>query len=123
MAEKDLWASWNGAVMPLSSVRVSPLDRAYLFGDAAYEVMRVYGGQPFMLAAHRERLRMSLEALKIPADLSSLNERLAALMARAGAAEAAIYLQVSRGEAPRSHLPPAGMRPNELVWIEPLPPD
>ncbi len=123
MTETSLWASWNGAILPLSDVRVSPLDRAYLFGDAVYEVMRVYDGRPFMLAAHLDRLRASLDALMIPADVAGLRGRLAALIAKAGVRDAAIYLQISRGEAPRSHVPPAGMRPNELAWIDPLAPD
>lgn len=120
MADKRVWALWNGALMPLDDVRVSPLDRAYLFGDAAYEVLRVYGGHTFMMAEHIGRLRASLDVLMIPADLSSLAQRLESLVAHAGAEHAAIYVQISRGEAKRSHLPPSGMRPNELAWVEPL---
>jgi D-alanine transaminase len=119
----ECWALWNGALLPLADVRVSPLDRAYLFGDAVYEVMRLYDGKIFMRGEHLERLRASLEALMIGADLTGLSDRLDRLVAHANVREAALYIQISRGEAKRSHIPPAGMRPNELVWLEPLPAD
>lgn len=117
------WALWNGSLMPLAAVRVSPLDRAYLFGDAVYEVMRVYGRRPFMMAAHLDRLKASLDALMIVHDVSAVGERIRRLIAQAGVPEAAVYVQVSRGEGKRAHVPPAGMRPNELLWIDPLPQD
>jgi len=40
-------ANINGVQMPLSEVVVPALDRGFLFGDAVYEVLRVYGGKPF----------------------------------------------------------------------------
>ncbi len=46
----------NGEYLPLAEARVSPLDRAFLFGDAVYEVVPVYGGRPFRLREHLDRL-------------------------------------------------------------------
>lgn len=45
-------ASWNGEIMPLTEVRVPVLDRAFLFGDAIYEALRVYEGRPFLVDEH-----------------------------------------------------------------------
>jgi len=53
----------NGAYLPLREARVSPLDRAFLYADAVYEVMPVYGRRPFRFAAHCERLERSLREL------------------------------------------------------------
>ena len=50
--------------------RVSPLDRAFLFGDAVYEVIPVYGGRPFRLREHLDRLNRSLAAIRMPAPRS-----------------------------------------------------
>ncbi len=55
----------NGAYLPLSEARVSPLDRAFLFGDAVYEVIPVYGGRPFRLREHLDRLNRSLAAIRM----------------------------------------------------------
>ena len=46
----------NGAYLPLAEARVSPLDRAFLFGDAVYEVVPVYASRPFRLREHLDRL-------------------------------------------------------------------
>ena len=40
----------NGAYLPLSEARISPLDRGFLYADGVYEVMPVYGGRPFRFA-------------------------------------------------------------------------
>jgi len=46
----------NGEYLPLAEARVSPLDRAFLFGDAVYEVVPVYASRPFRLREHLDRL-------------------------------------------------------------------
>jgi D-alanine transaminase len=114
-------ANWNGVEMPLADVRVSVLDRSFLFGDAIYEVLRVYSGIPFRLQDHLDRLTRNLEKLKIPADVGRLAERMDATLQNSGLDEASIYLHVSRGEAPRTHrLPVPAPRPNELIYVQPF---
>lgn len=110
-------AFWNGRLMPLDEVRVSVLDRAYLFGDAAYEVIRVYRGRPWLFPEHERRLARSLAELGIAHALPRLAGQIQDLLAADGVADAGVYVQVSRGEAPRSHVPPAAMTPNELVYL------
>jgi D-alanine transaminase len=117
----------NGSFLPLAEARVSPLDRAFLFGDAVYEVVPVYGGRPFRLREHLDRLNRSLAALRMPAPRS--HPEWAAicleLAAQAGGQDCYIYLQVSRGaEVGRNHAWPEGLTPTLFAYataLEPLP--
>ena len=112
------WANWNGVEMPLSEVRVSVTDRAYLFGDGVYEVFRVYNGQMFLDRPHFARLRDSLAQLRIVTDVDRLEQRVRDTLAHSGVREGQVYLQVSRGEAPRSHaFPHPAVIPNELIYV------
>ena len=60
----------NGEYLPLGEARVSPLDRGFLFADAVYEVVPVYGGRPFRLREHLDRLTRSLAAIRMAPPLS-----------------------------------------------------
>ncbi len=60
-------ANLNGEVMPLAEARISALDRGFLFGDAVYEVLRVYQGRPWLEEEHFQRLERSLAAIRIAA--------------------------------------------------------
>ena len=55
----------NGAFMPLDEVKISIEDRGFQFGDGVYEVVRTYGGVPFQLDAHLERLERSAHAIHL----------------------------------------------------------
>ncbi len=114
----------NGEFVALESARISPLDRGFLFGDAVYEVIPVYGGTPFRLDAHLRRLTHSLEATQIPAplDASAWAAVLARLIEAAGGGDLSIYLQISRG-APshRDHAFPEAAEPTVFVMASPLP--
>jgi D-alanine transaminase len=114
-------ANVDGQLLPLAEVRVSALDRGFLFGDAVYEVLRVYGGKPWLADEHFTRLARSLEAIRLAGvDLGRLRRRMAETMAAAGCAEALVYIQVTRGAAPRSHPFPKDARPYELLWVQPF---
>lgn len=113
-------AYWNGRLMPLAEVRVPVLDRGYLFGDAAYEVIRVYRGKPWLFSEHERRLARSLGELGFDARVDDLEGKIERLLAADGVTDAGVYVQVSRGEAPRSHVPPVGMKANELVYLLPV---
>lgn len=105
--------------MPLDEVRVSVLDRAFLFGDAVYEVLRVYRGRPFLEQEHLDRLRRSLKEVAIHSDVDRIAARMHETLHNSGAQEGLIYIQVTRGEAPRTHrFPDDGTRPNELIYVQ-----
>jgi len=105
----------NGQIVPFGEARISPLDRGFLFGDAVYEAIKVLGGRLLFLDRHLERLAASLAALRI-ASPGELAPELAALVAANNLGDGVVYLQVTRGVAPRrSHLPPAGLEPTVIA--------
>jgi D-alanine transaminase len=107
----------NGEYLPKDRARLSVDDRGFVFGDGIYEVVRVIEGRIFAWSEHAARLTRGVSAVKIPfssADVAGLeavcNRLLVDNDLRAG--EATIYLQVTRGAAPRTHyFPPAGTPP------------
>jgi D-alanine transaminase len=110
----------NGVYQPLADARVSPLDRAFLFGDAVYEVIPVYGGRPFRLREHLDRLNRSLDAIGMAAPRTHRQwcDICARLLAQEGAGESYIYLQVSRGaEVGRNHAWPDGLAPTLFAYV------
>jgi D-alanine transaminase len=112
-------ANWNGELMPLADVRVSVLDRGFLFGDGIYEVLRVYGGRPFLCADHIRRLRRSIGEVRITCDVERLERRMHETLAASGVKEGLIYIQVTRGAARRTHrFPDPPVAPNELIYVE-----
>ncbi len=60
----------NGQYLPAAEAQVSVMDRGFLLGDGVYEVIPVYGGQPFRLAQHLQRLRNSLTEIRLDLDIS-----------------------------------------------------
>jgi D-alanine transaminase len=115
----------DGVFLPLAEARISPLDRGFLFGDAVYEVIPVYGSRPFRLREHLDRLNRSLAALRMPAPRShpewaAICRR---LIAQDGGGESYLYLQVTRGAEPgRSHAWTDGGAPTLFAYATALPP-
>ena len=95
----------NGDFRQLQDIRISALDRGFLFADAVYEVIPVYAGRLFRRDAHLDRLARSLAGIRIedPLDRPAWNALLDAIVAQNGGGHQAVYLQVSRGVAPRDH--------------------
>ena len=116
----------SGHYLPLAEARVSPLDRAFLFGDAVYEVLPVYASRPFRLREHLERLNRSLVGIRMSPPLSHADwaQLCQQLIARNSAREAYLYLQVTRGaELGRNHAWPENLRPTLFAYataLEPL---
>jgi D-alanine transaminase len=112
-------ANLNGQLMPLEEARVPALDRGFLFGDAVYEVLRVYGGRPWLADEHFARLGRSLDAVRIRGvDLERLRRRMLETIAAGSFREATAYLQVTRGAAPRKHPFPANVMPLEFLYVQ-----
>lgn len=106
----------NGDYGALEAGRVSVEDRGFQFGDGVYEVIRFYGGRPFRLGEHLRRLRQSLEGIEIPLPepLPKIEE--VCRRVAEGLPEAQVYLQVTRGAAPRVHAFPKGIRPTFVAY-------
>ncbi|MCI0682202.1 MAG: aminotransferase class IV [Gemmataceae bacterium] len=113
-------ANLNGQIMPLEEVKVSALDRGFLFGDAVYEVVRIYQGRPWLEDEHFQRLARSLEAIRIHGvDLVRLRRRVHDTIEAGQFREAMFYIQITRGTSmPRRHAFPKQATPLELVWVE-----
>jgi len=124
----------NGEFLPLQDAKVSVNDRGFLFGDGVYEVTPAYGGRLFRFPQHLARMRKGLAAIDIKFDAAVLEAVKNELLARNGldASPAAyVYVQVTRGAAPRSHAfpnPPAAPgvygfanpyhRPSQERWAQ-----
>jgi D-alanine transaminase len=96
----------NGSFLPKQDIKISPDDRGFLFGDGIYEVMKWYAGFFYDPQGHLERLRRSMREIRI--DWSQSGDFLAVSreLIRANSLDnehALIYLQVTRGTAPRNH--------------------
>jgi len=104
----------DGSYVPADEARISPFDRGFLFADAVYEVIPVFGGKPLLLGNHLARLDNSLNELKIsnPHDEPVWSDIIIKLIEANGGGDIAIYVQVSRGaETGRDHFFPEGTAP------------
>ena len=112
----------NGRFLALADASVSIDDRGFQFGDGVYEVIRTYRGRPFKLHAHLARLNRSAQAIALPQPYSL--ERWAAYIEEglrlAAFAESKIYLQITRGVAPRDHAYPSQLEPTVVMTIREL---
>ena len=99
----------NGRFCPLAEAVVSVEDRGYQFADGVYEVVATYGGCPYALEPHLARLQGNLKALHLPLDIREygLRAKLMEGIKRSGFGETLVYIQVTRGVAPRQHEFPA----------------
>jgi D-alanine transaminase len=113
-------ANVNGKQLPLAEVMIPALDRGFLFGDAVYEVLRIYEGKPWLLEEHWRRLGHSLEAIRIDGvDLNRLQTRMVETIAAGPFREATAYIHVTRGAGPnRSHYFPAKAAPLEFLYVQ-----
>ncbi len=122
----------NGRYVPKSEAAVPVEDRGFLLGDGVYEVVPFYEGVPFFMDRHLERLRFSLSEVRIDFDASTVADVARELVTKNGldgADRSIVYVQVTRGVAPRTHyfpeqpVPPtvfgyakAWTRPADDVW-------
>lgn len=100
----------NGEFLSLEQVRISPLDRGFLFGDGVYEVVPVYGGRGFCWRRHLARLARSLAAVRIGFEVEGLEAPARRLMAEAGGGargRGCLYIHITRGVQEVRGLPAA----------------
>jgi len=121
--------SVNGRITPAGEAVVSPLDRGFLYGDSVYETLRTYGGVPFRLAPHIDRLRRSAEALGIAHGRAGIDPgaAVAALLEAAGAPgrddnpDRALRIILTRGVGGIGYDPVSCGAPTVVVHIRPMP--
>jgi D-alanine transaminase len=99
------WALYQDTLVPRQDATTDIEDRGYQFGDGVYEVIRVYKGKLFLAEAHAKRMERSLKELRIP--FTNCIERVlkgAQMLVEAeGIEDGIVYMQISRGIAPRVH--------------------
>jgi D-alanine transaminase len=112
-------ACLNGELVPVDQARVPIWDRGFLFGDAVYEVMRIYQGRCWLEEEHFGRFRRSLESMEFPeVDLGGLAARMHRTISASEVEEGTAYLHVTRGVAPRAHaFPDPAVPPTELIVV------
>src|SRR5688572_12759449 len=104
---------FNGRFTTTDERLLSVEDRGFQFGDAIYEVFKFVDGRPIFLVEHFRRLSRGLSEIEItcPWDENSFAQTIRELIDRTAFKEGIVYVQVSRGEAPRAHFWPENIKP------------
>ena len=115
-------AHFNGQLLPLDQIHISPLDRGFIFGDGVYEVIPVYNGVPLHAREHFERLQRSMDEIGL-ANPHTVDGwmRLMGELLRHHPGDQAVYIQVTRGAPPRrDHVIPKGLQPTVFMMSNPM---
>ena len=114
----------DGELVPADEAAVNVRDRGFMYGDAAFETLRVYGGTPFEWQAHADRLHRSCETLGFGGLLpgaSNLRERIVETVAANDLTDAYAKLSVTRGVQPGKLTPGEAVDPTVVIMVSPLP--
>jgi D-alanine transaminase len=114
----------NGTFMPRAEARVSVEDRGFVFGDGVYEVLRAINGRLFAARFHNDRLKRSLEGIRIALPQGDTPERFVEIGKQLLKennllqGEATLYMQVTRGATTRAHnFPPPDIAPTVYISV------
>ncbi len=112
----------NGRFLPIGEASVPVLDRGFIYGDGVYELVPVYGREPFRLPQHLARLRHTLAGVRMdnPHSDAQWEAIIRDLIARQPYADQGVYFQVTRGVAKRDHSFPKGATPTVFMMANPL---
>ncbi len=107
----------NGQFSPLEEIKISPDDRGFLFGDGVYEVIRAYHGVPAFWSEHFARLIRSAREIQLTFSLepTDFQRLLLSGLQQSGYREGKIYIQLTRGVAPREHIFPSQGEPTVFL--------
>ena len=107
----------NGRFLPHAQAAVHVEDRGYQFGDGVYEVVSVLNKRPIDADGHLDRLDRSLRELRIdwPVTRSVLNVLIRQILRRNGIKNGIVYIQITRGVAPRDHKFPKNAAPSLVM--------
>jgi D-alanine transaminase len=114
----------NGTITSIEEARVPVEDRGLQFGDSVYEVVHCERGRYFRLGPHLERLARSLQAIELapPLPLGEIAAEAQRLLSVSGLSEGVLYIQITRGTAPRQHAFPREARPTLIMTLREAPP-
>lgn len=113
---------FNGSIGDLDSMTIPICDRSVFYGDAVYDAILVLDKKPFTLDMHLDRLYRSCELVGIEFDMSRdiLMGEIYRLLEYSYGKEEMLYIQVTRGNAPRKHEFPLDTKPNLIMYISPI---
>lgn len=112
----------NGKWLTAEKAQISVFDRGFMFGDGIYEVTPFYEGDPFKMKEHLQRLQYCLDEICLEFDAFSLEPVMREAISRGNFKEedAAVYIQITRGVAPRTHFFPESSKKTVLVYAFPV---
>jgi len=115
-------AHFNGQLMPLDKITISPLDRGFIFGDGVYEVIPVYEGVMMRGREHFERLQRSMDEIRLKNPHTTEEwVRLVEDLLKHHPGNQSVYIQVTRGVPPkRDHVIPKDVKPTVFMMVQPL---
>ena len=121
----DPTVSIDGRVVAGPDARVSVLDRGFLYGDSVFEVFRTYGGRPFAMKEHLERLERSAERIMIsmPVSLQTLSEEVGATITEAQRGsnnDWYVRVVLTRGSGPLTYDPSTARDPLRVIIVVPV---
>ncbi len=113
----------DGEIVPPDAAHVSVFDRGFLYGDSVYEVVRTYGGRPFALGEHLDRLERSaaMIGMSLPIPKRMFAEEVRLGLDAAGNAESYVRIVVTRGGGPVGLDPALAVGALRVVLVLPLP--
>jgi len=111
----------NGNILDAQSAKVSVFDRGFMFGDGIYEVMVQINGCFFYGDEHLNRLQFCLDKININFDANSLTEEIHKLLIASDLVkdDCLLYIQITRGTAPRTHSYPKKVVPTVMMYAVP----
>lgn len=115
-------AHFNGELLPLDRICISPLDRGFIFGDGVYEVIPAYNGKFLRAREHFRRLQRSMDEIRLanPHTIDEWIAQVRKLLAH-HPGDQSVYIQVTRGVPPkRDHVIPKGLSPTVFMMVSPL---
>ncbi len=112
----------NGEFLPIEQAKISPLDRGFIFGDGVYEVIPVYSKKPFRMVEHLQRMQRSMDKIGLanPHSIERWEALCMEMIERAPHPDQGLYIQVTRGVAPRDHAFPKDTTPTVFMMSNPM---
>lgn len=111
----------NGEIMASKNAKISVFDRGFLFGDGVYEVMLRINRQFFCIDKHLKRLEYGLQQIRLDFDIEQLHGAINELLKTSNLEkeDSLVYIQVTRGTAPRKHNFPTKIEPTLMIYALP----